>query len=118
MSRSHDHNDLRFAGLVLGGLAATLVLAPKLVASFQRRRQPAPGQKTATVLAARRLNRAAGTLALSVLADSTVEHYRGSFKNKAMFTPLMVSALTLATSAHGTADMRPTAHRARDTIYV
>jgi hypothetical protein len=35
-----------------------------------------------------------------------------------MFTPLMVSALTLATSAHGTADMRPTAHRARDTIYV
>ena len=52
----------------------------------------------ATVIAARRLNRAAGTLAASVLADSAVEHYRGSFKNKAMFTPLVVSALTLATS--------------------
>ena len=51
--------------------------------------------KAATVLAARRLNRAAGTLALSVLADSAIEHYRGSFKNKAMFTPLVVSALTL-----------------------
>ena len=38
--------------------------------------------------AARRLNRAAGTLAVSVLADSAIEHYRGSFENKAMFTPL------------------------------
>jgi hypothetical protein len=33
-------------------------------------------------------------LAVSVLADSAIEHYRGSFKNKAMFTPLVVSALT------------------------
>ena len=57
-------------------------------------------------------------LAASVLADSGVEHYRGSFKNKAMFTPLIVSALTLATSVHGTSDMRPTAHRLRDAIYL
>jgi hypothetical protein len=70
------------------------------------------------VRAARRLNRAAGTLAASVLADSSVEHYRGSFKNKAMFTPLIVSALTLATSIHGTSDMRPVAHRVRDTTYL
>ena len=40
----------------------------------------------ATVKAAKRLNRAAGTLALSVLLDSALEHYRGSFKNPAMFT--------------------------------
>ena len=71
----------------------------------------------ATVTAARRLNRAAGTLALSVLGDSAIEHYRGSFKNKAMFTPLVVSALTLATSLHGTSDCRPLAHRLRDAIY-
>jgi len=70
----------------------------------------------ATVTAARRLNRAAGTLAVSVLADSAVEHYRGSFKNKAMFTPL-VSVLTLATSQHGTLDSRPAAHRVRDGIF-
>jgi hypothetical protein len=70
------------------------------------------------VLAARRLNRAAGTLATSVLADSAVEHYRGSFKNKAMYTPLLVSALTLAMSLHGTADMRPAAHKARDATYL
>jgi hypothetical protein len=70
------------------------------------------------VIAARRLNRAAGMLALSVLADSGVEHYRGSFENKAMFTPLIVSALTLGTSIHGTADRRGVAHVMRDTTYL
>ncbi|MDA9420707.1 hypothetical protein XH97_00615 [Bradyrhizobium sp. CCBAU 53380] len=71
-----------------------------------------------TVLAARRLNRAAGMLAASVLADSAVEHYRGSFKNKAMLTPLIVAGLTLAMSLHGTADRRPMAHQARDASYL
>ena len=37
----------------------------------------------------------------SVLADSAIEHYRGSFHNRAMYLPLAVSALTLAVSAHG-----------------
>jgi hypothetical protein len=72
----------------------------------------------ATVKAARRLNRSSATLATSVLLDSAVEHYRGSFKNKAMFTPLIISALTLAVSAHGTADKRPAAHDIRDLTYV
>ena len=77
------------------------------------------GPKTsATVRAARRLNRAAGTLAAVRPGRQRVEHYRGSFKNKAMFTPLIVSALTLATSIHGTADMRPVAHRMRDMTYL
>ena len=44
-----------------------------------------------TVGAARRLNRSAGILASSVLLDSAVEHYRGSFKNPAMVTPLAVA---------------------------
>ena len=52
-----------------------------------------------------------------MLADSSVEHYRGSFENKAMFTPLVTSALTLAVSAHGTADARPAAHLMRDLVY-
>ena len=71
----------------------------------------------ATLRAARRLNRATGVLATSVLLDSAVEHYRGSFSNPAMFVPLVVSALTLGVSAHGTADKRPAAHRARQAIY-
>jgi hypothetical protein len=73
---------------------------------------------SASVLAARRLNRAAGILATSVLVDSGIEHYRGSFKNKAMFTPLVVSVLTVGTSIHGTADTRPAAHRFRDATYL
>lgn len=71
----------------------------------------------ATVKAARRLNRSAGVLASSVLLDSAVEHYRGSFANPAMYTPLIVSSLTLAFSAHGTTDKTPEAHLARQAVY-
>ncbi len=80
------------------------------------RREP-DYRRDATVRAARRLNTASGTLALSVLLDSALEHYRGSFKNPAMVTPLIVSALTLGVSAHGTADRRPAAHRMREIVY-
>lgn len=79
--------------------------------------QPILSKDPATVVAARRLNRAAGTLAVSVLADSAVEHYRGSFKNKAMYTPLVISALAIAVSIHGTADRRRGAHALRDSVY-
>ena len=79
---------------------------------------PAPLPRTDAIHAAQRLNRAAGVLAASVLADSATEHYRGLFKNRAMFTPLVTASLSLAVSAHGTADRRPAAHGARDAVYV
>ena len=41
---------------------------------------------------------ASALLALAALADSGIEHYRGSFHNKAMYVPLGVSAVTLAAS--------------------
>jgi hypothetical protein len=69
------------------------------------------------VVAARRMNRAAGLIATSVLADSAVEHYRGSFHNKAMVAPLVTSALSLMVSVHGNADKNPAAHRLRDGVY-
>ncbi len=69
--------------------------------------------RQAHVGAARRLNRAAGTLAASVLVDSAFERYRGSFHNKAMVTPLITATLSLLASANGTADMRRGARRAR-----
>ena len=52
------------------------------------------------------------------LADSAVEHYRGSFHNKAMYTPLVVAASTLSISIHGMADRRDFAHALRDVDYV
>ena len=67
--------------------------------------------------AARRLNRAAGLIALSVLLDSAMEHYRGAFANKAMYTPIGVSALVLAASVHGHRDRGGKAHMARDGVY-
>ena len=76
------------------------------------------GSQKAEVKAARRLNRClSGILALSVLADSAVEHYRGSFENKAMYTPLIIAAMTLAVSAHGPMDRRPGADMLRDVVY-
>ncbi|HTW68686.1 MAG TPA: hypothetical protein VME47_02255 [Acetobacteraceae bacterium] len=76
-----------------------------------------PAVSAAHIKAARRLNNSAGMLAASVLADSAVEHYRGSFHNPAMYAPLLSSLLTLAVSAHGVGDTRSGRHAARDAIY-
>jgi len=56
----------------------------------------APGGREAAWLAA-----AAGLLALSVLADSGVEHDRGGWRNPAMAAPLIASTATLAAAAAG-----------------
>ena len=88
------------------------------VSESLRRPTSLPERGGAHVIAARRLNRAAGLLALSVLLDSALEHYRGDFKNKAMLTPLVIGGLALAVSVHGTGDKRARAHRARDATYV
>ena len=47
------------------------------------------------------LHTASGLLAAAVLADSAVEHYRGSFHNPAMYLPLASSALGLTASLSG-----------------
>ena len=72
---------------------------------------------TAIVTAARRLNRAAGTIATSVLIDSAMEHYRGNFHNKAMWTPIVTSLFSILVSAHGLSDRRHRAHPVRDAVY-
>ncbi|WP_146101769.1 hypothetical protein [Rhodopila globiformis] len=74
------------------------------------------GTRGATVRAARGLNVGSALLAASVLLDSAVEHYRGSFKNRAMYTPLVVSSLSLAMNAHGTTDREPETHHARQAV--
>ncbi len=92
-------------------LVATMPLATR---SSCRVEETTP---TAVVTAARRLNRAAGTIAASVLIDSAMEHYRGNFHNKAMFTPLVTSSLSIAVSIHGLSDKRHGAHPLRDLVY-
>jgi len=51
----------------------------------------------------RRLHAAAALLGLSVLADSALEHWRGSFENPGMVTPLLSSLMTIAVGARGAA---------------
>jgi hypothetical protein len=63
------------------------------------------------------MNHGSTLLALSVLADSAVEHYRGCFENKAMYAPLVSSSLALAAGGHGIGDARNHAHPVRDSVY-
>uniref|UniRef100_E1T923 Uncharacterized protein n=1 Tax=Burkholderia sp. (strain CCGE1003) TaxID=640512 RepID=E1T923_BURSG len=67
---------------------------------------------------ARTFNRSSALLALSVLTDSAMEHYRGSFDNPAMYTPLAVSTLSLFAGLHGDTDHEPARHPVRDSIYL
>lgn len=119
--------DRQTGTLALGAVAAALGMAalrkrPARTRARAREYLDASADREAprppTVTAARRLNRAAGLIATSTLLDSSIEHYRGSFHNKAMITPLLVSASTLAVSVHGTRDERPLAHAVRNPIYV
>lgn len=98
-------------------LADILDQLHRLEASLIPAESPPLADPAITVRAARRLNRSAGILAASVLLDSAVEHYRGSFKNPAMVTPLAVGTLSLLTSAHGLTDKRAIGHRVRHGAY-
>jgi hypothetical protein len=74
-------------------------------------------KKDLNVSAGRRLNGSVAMLAFSVLADSAVEHYRGSFENRAMYTALVMAALTLGAGLFGFVDARAERHVLRDAIY-
>lgn len=80
--------------------------------------KPMPDAYTDHIDAARSLNQGAGLLACSVLSDSAMEHYRGSYANPAMVTPLASALLSLLASVHGNADKRASKHIARDAIYL
>ena len=112
---------LAASGAALAGLAALALRRPVVAGAAVPavlRQAPPVLDPTASVRAARRLNRAAGVLAAAVLGDSAIEHYRGAFQNRAMFTPLVTASLSLAVSVHGNADRRPAPHRVRDGAYL
>jgi hypothetical protein len=88
----------------------------------RRQTSPRPAPRgdgvQAHVWAARRFNHSSSLLALSVLADSGIEHYRGSFENVAMYTPLASAALSMFAGLHGGLDRRATSHPVRHAIYL
>ena len=67
---------------------------------------------------ARQLHGAAAILGASVLMDSAVEHYRGSFKNSAMILPLISSALNIASGLHGMSASETDSHKGRTLAYI
>jgi hypothetical protein len=66
--------------------------------------------------ASRQLNGAAALLALAALADSGVEHYRGSFHNKSMYVPLGAAAVTLLASLRDTIEPAAVSRSERNAI--
>ena len=66
---------------------------------------------------ARQLHAAAALLSASVLFDSAIEHYRGSFKNSAMFMPLVSATLNIGSSTHGLMSRDVDAHPLRTLSY-
>lgn len=67
---------------------------------------------------ARRLDRGARLLSAAVLADSTLEHYRGGFERRAMYAPLAISGLSLLASQQGVRDRTPHAGHLRHAIAI
>jgi hypothetical protein len=89
------------------------------LARLRRRLPPRLGggrERAMSAKLARRLNNSSALLALSVFADSSIEHYRGMFHNKAMFIPLAASAASLASSLHGIGEEAGEAHRLRHAV--
>lgn len=89
------------AAMLLG--VATLGLVACATGRQARRldsqaRRPPHEQRNASQ-PARRLHAAAALLGLSVLADSAIEHWRGSYKNPGMFAPLLSALMTIVAGA-------------------
>lgn len=78
------------AVLLVAGVAGMAVLRGRRVPSKTRRRV------SRTERAARQLDLGSAMLAGSVLFDSAVEHYRGSFEHRGMYLPLVVASATMA----------------------
>jgi len=124
-SKGNDWTGLAIVGtisLLAAGVVGTMMSRDRNIPDIPETPLPAPFSsppvlKAIEVKAARRLNRACGMLAFSVLADSGLEHYRGGFHNKAMYAPLAASSLSLAASLHGGGDTRYGAHAGRHAIY-
>lgn len=108
--------------LSLLALGATTLLGASALAWQRSERQPqglpVRSDTARQAAAARGLDRGAALLALAVAADSALEHYRGGFHNRAMYTPLLLSTLALLASGSEPADPAPQTQRLRRAIYL
>ncbi len=76
------------------------------------------GRRATAVSEARELHVGSAMLAGSVLFDSAIEHYRGSFKNPAMWLALGTAATSLAAGVDGALKEDNKAERLREVAYL
>src|ERR1700754_5069713 len=116
-------------GLVSAVSGAAVLTAKKNSASAQRARLSSLSSAAARIDAsgalprvhidaARGFNHSSALLAFSALTDSAVEHYRGSFENPAMVTPLVCATCALLAGLHGGRDRTAASHSVRHAIYL
>jgi hypothetical protein len=88
---------------LMAGLAALGAAGIYRLIEKPRRTVPEEQEEPVHVSAARYLNSAAAVLSFSVLTDSGLEHFRGTFHNSAMYLAPTVAATTFVNSLHMTA---------------
>jgi hypothetical protein len=86
--------------------AAAVAIVQRAMRARPRAGSEASEPKPELKLATRRLKQGAALLATSVLADSTLSHYRADFQNPAMYTPPIMSAATLTAIIGSVSDPR------------
>ena len=116
-----DPKEAKLLGALVLGASAVAAVALAGDIAFLEAREPKPKppwwpQRREGGGEARALHGATAMLGASVLVDSAVEHYRGSFDNPGMYTPLVISALTMAAGIDG-ASSQWLPRRARDGVY-
>jgi hypothetical protein len=97
----------------LAGVAAAAALV-RFMPGQRRYRKPVRQMHVET---SRAFNRSSALLACSVLTDSAMEHYRGSYSNPAMYIPPLVATFSLLAGVHGGADRNARTHTVRHAIY-
>ena len=88
------------------------------LASFGTSLPSSVGRRATAVSEARQLHVGSAMLAGSVFFDSAVEHYRGSFKNPAMYLALASAATSLAAGIHGASRETNRSEPTRDVAYL
>src|SRR3954454_2530497 len=92
----------RRIGWVVAAVGLAGVASVSLFRLIEPHDEPEPEREREQVEAARELAAGAAVLALSVLADSGMQHYRGAFHNPAMYVAPSAAAVSLVNSVHMT----------------
>ena len=96
------------------GIACAVAGIATATSLLRRRQRP---ERLAHIETSRAFNRSSAVLAGSVLTDSAMEHYRGSFSNPVMYVPPVVATCSVLAGLHGGVDRHARTHALRHAVY-